>query len=60
MVDDDQCTTAWAVRTLGPLALDSSRLQQMSVAATALGRRDADERLADLVVQAATTGRNAQ
>ena len=60
MVDDDQCTTAWAVRTLGPLALDSSRLQQMSVAATAPGRRDADERLADLVVQAATTGRNAQ
>ncbi len=54
LVDDSDCTPEWVVRTLVPLALDADRLAAMSRAAAGLGRRDADERLADLVITAAS------
>jgi UDP-N-acetylglucosamine--N-acetylmuramyl-(pentapeptide) pyrophosphoryl-undecaprenol N-acetylglucosamine transferase len=53
MVDDDGCTPAWVREFVIPLVLDRGRLEAMGKAAAGLGRRDADERLADLVLAAA-------
>jgi UDP-N-acetylglucosamine--N-acetylmuramyl-(pentapeptide) pyrophosphoryl-undecaprenol N-acetylglucosamine transferase len=55
MVADEKCTPEWVVSTLTPLLTDSDLLARMGAAAAALGRRDADERLADLVLEAATS-----
>jgi UDP-N-acetylglucosamine--N-acetylmuramyl-(pentapeptide) pyrophosphoryl-undecaprenol N-acetylglucosamine transferase len=57
MVEDELCTPVLVRTVVGPLARDAHRLEQMSAAAQSLGRRDADERLADLVLAAA--GRDA-
>ncbi len=53
MIDDDDLTADWLIRELVPLAGDRQRLEQMGSAAADLGRRDADEALADLVFEAA-------
>lgn len=53
VVDDDACTPAWVRTAVLPLLLDPARLAAMGRAAASLGRRDADERLADLVIEAA-------
>lgn len=53
LVEDDRCTPAWMSETLIPVLLDHERLATMGRAAAALGHRDADERLADLVLAVA-------
>jgi UDP-N-acetylglucosamine--N-acetylmuramyl-(pentapeptide) pyrophosphoryl-undecaprenol N-acetylglucosamine transferase len=52
MVDDAACTPAWVRDTLTPLLEDPHRLATMGAAAASSGRRDADERLVDLVLRA--------
>jgi UDP-N-acetylglucosamine--N-acetylmuramyl-(pentapeptide) pyrophosphoryl-undecaprenol N-acetylglucosamine transferase len=53
LVEDDRCTPAWVSQTLIPALMDQARLDTMGRAAAALGHRDADERLADLVLAVA-------
>ena len=53
LVDDAEVTPEWVTRVLQPLALDAARLRAMATAAAAVGTRDGDELLADLVVAAA-------
>ncbi|MDQ1642257.1 MAG: UDP-N-acetylglucosamine--N-acetylmuramyl-(pentapeptide) pyrophosphoryl-undecaprenol [Actinomycetota bacterium] len=55
LVEDAACTPEWVAATLTPLLHDPARLATMSAAAAALGRRDADERLADMVLAAAAS-----
>ena len=50
LVADEDCTTDWVCGTLVPLAADDERLRAMSEAAARGGPRDADDRLADLVL----------
>ena len=50
LVADENCTTDWVGATLVPLAADAERLRAMSEAASRGGHRDADDRLADLVL----------
>ena len=57
LVDDPQCTAAWVRATLTPLLTDPERLATMGRAAESSGRRDADERLVDLALEAAAAGR---
>ena len=52
MVDDAGCTPEWVTATLTPLLLDPARLAAMGTAAESSGRRDADERLVCLVLEA--------
>jgi UDP-N-acetylglucosamine--N-acetylmuramyl-(pentapeptide) pyrophosphoryl-undecaprenol N-acetylglucosamine transferase len=53
MIDDAELTADWLTRELIPLAQDREKLDAMGRAAYELGRRDADETLADLVFEAA-------
>jgi UDP-N-acetylglucosamine--N-acetylmuramyl-(pentapeptide) pyrophosphoryl-undecaprenol N-acetylglucosamine transferase len=53
LVEDAACTPGWVRSTVLPLLLDHARLEAMGLAAASLGRRDADDRLADLVLEAA-------
>jgi UDP-N-acetylglucosamine--N-acetylmuramyl-(pentapeptide) pyrophosphoryl-undecaprenol N-acetylglucosamine transferase len=53
LVPDPGCTPEWVAASLTPLLLDPDRLATMGAAAARFGRRDADERLADMVLQAA-------
>jgi UDP-N-acetylglucosamine--N-acetylmuramyl-(pentapeptide) pyrophosphoryl-undecaprenol N-acetylglucosamine transferase len=55
VVADAACTPGWVAGTLTPLLLDPDALATMGAAAARLGRRDADERLADLVLEAASS-----
>jgi UDP-N-acetylglucosamine--N-acetylmuramyl-(pentapeptide) pyrophosphoryl-undecaprenol N-acetylglucosamine transferase len=52
MVDDAACTADWVEASLTPLLTDPARLATMGAAAAGSGRRDADERLVDLVLEA--------
>lgn len=52
VVDDAAVTPQWVRATVLPLLSDPARLAEMARAAAAVGRRDADEALADLVGQA--------
>jgi UDP-N-acetylglucosamine--N-acetylmuramyl-(pentapeptide) pyrophosphoryl-undecaprenol N-acetylglucosamine transferase len=56
MVDDADCTPDWVRTTLTPLLTDPERLASMGTAASGSGRRDGDERLVDLVLEAARAG----
>jgi UDP-N-acetylglucosamine--N-acetylmuramyl-(pentapeptide) pyrophosphoryl-undecaprenol N-acetylglucosamine transferase len=56
LVEDAACTPEWVRDTLVPVLADPARLAAMGAAAAAFGIRDGDERLADLVVQAAGPG----
>lgn len=53
LVDDASCTPAWVREVLLPLVTDGARRQAMAARAGDFGVRDGDERLADLVVEAA-------
>ena len=53
LVDDAACTPQWLRATVLPLLLDAERLTRMGAAAAGLGVRDADERVADMVLRAA-------
>ncbi|HEY6793405.1 MAG TPA: undecaprenyldiphospho-muramoylpentapeptide beta-N-acetylglucosaminyltransferase [Kineosporiaceae bacterium] len=56
LVDDADCTPEWVRAVLIPLLADPTRLATMAGAASRFGIRDADERLADLVVDAVGRG----
>lgn len=60
IVEDHACTPDWVGAALIPLLGDPVRLATMGAAAAAFGRRDADERLADLVLAAARAGRESR
>ena len=59
LVDDADLSPAWIRSHLIPLLADPEALARASAAATQLGRRHADRRIADLVLQAASHGREA-
>jgi UDP-N-acetylglucosamine--N-acetylmuramyl-(pentapeptide) pyrophosphoryl-undecaprenol N-acetylglucosamine transferase len=63
LVDDAECTSSWVRRSLVPLLGDPDRLASMGAAAARFGRRDGDERLVDMALEAiaaaARTGRRA-
>ncbi len=54
LVDDSDLDAEWLREHLVPLLVDPERLTEMTDAAAGAGVRDADERLADLVVKAAS------
>ncbi|MGZ4640425.1 MAG: undecaprenyldiphospho-muramoylpentapeptide beta-N-acetylglucosaminyltransferase [Actinomycetes bacterium] len=56
LVDDHDCTADWVRGTLTPLLADSARLATMGAAAARFGRRDGDERLVDLALEAYRSG----
>lgn len=53
IVRDDELSSVVVEHLVGGLVLDVERLAAMSAAARSLGARDADERLADMVTEAA-------
>jgi UDP-N-acetylglucosamine--N-acetylmuramyl-(pentapeptide) pyrophosphoryl-undecaprenol N-acetylglucosamine transferase len=53
LIDDDALSAAWITDVVTPLVRDPERLAAMSAAASGLVPRDADVRLAHLVLQAA-------
>lgn len=57
LVSNDALSSEWIAATVPPLASDADRLATMGAAASALIPRDADDRLAELVVEAARTPR---
>lgn len=58
VVDDAELLPAWVDRVLVPLVRDRERLDLMATAASQVGTRDGDRRLADLVEEAlASTSR---
>ncbi len=57
IIDDEAFTPTWIDRVLAPLVTDPQRLAAMSSAASDLVPRDADVRLADMIVAAARNGR---
>jgi UDP-N-acetylglucosamine--N-acetylmuramyl-(pentapeptide) pyrophosphoryl-undecaprenol N-acetylglucosamine transferase len=56
LVDDADCSPAWVRTVLLPLLGDPARLTTMSAAAARFGRRDGDERLVDLALEAIAAG----
>lgn len=52
LVDDADCTPGWVRTVLLPLLGDPARLTSMGAAAARFGRRDGDERLVDLALEA--------
>jgi UDP-N-acetylglucosamine--N-acetylmuramyl-(pentapeptide) pyrophosphoryl-undecaprenol N-acetylglucosamine transferase len=56
LVDDAACTPEWVAATLTPLLVDPQRLATMGAAAAGFGRRDGDERLVDLALEALGSG----
>ncbi|MHB1472420.1 MAG: undecaprenyldiphospho-muramoylpentapeptide beta-N-acetylglucosaminyltransferase [Dermatophilaceae bacterium] len=55
LVGDSSLTPEWIDETLVPLVTDESRMRAMAAAAVDIGERESDERLADLVVVAASS-----
>lgn len=53
MVEDRELTADWLLSEALPLVRDAERLEEMSRAAAPLGVRDADERMAKLIIDAA-------
>lgn len=53
MVEDRELTADWLLSKALPLVRDAERLEEMSRAAAPLGVRDADERMAKLIIDAA-------
>jgi len=51
-VSDAELRPAWIRDQLIPLLTNPRRLQTMSVRAADLGRRDADEKMVDMIVEA--------
>lgn len=56
LVDDADLTASWVAEHVVPLVTDPARLAAMGAAAQALVPRDADERLARVVLEAAAAG----
>ena len=55
LIDDDAFTSSWVDQALIPLITSADRLATMSRAASGIVRRDADEQLADLIAEAASS-----
>jgi UDP-N-acetylglucosamine--N-acetylmuramyl-(pentapeptide) pyrophosphoryl-undecaprenol N-acetylglucosamine transferase len=55
VVEDGDVTPAWVEHTLVPLLADNDQVAVMGAAAARVGHRDADERLADMVLEAAAS-----
>ena len=53
LVDDAELTPAWVSENLVPLLTDPAALAALAANAAAAGTPDADERLADLVLEVA-------
>jgi UDP-N-acetylglucosamine--N-acetylmuramyl-(pentapeptide) pyrophosphoryl-undecaprenol N-acetylglucosamine transferase len=53
MVSDAKFRPPWIRDTVIPLLIDRDRLAEMSGRAADLGRRDADEKLVDMILEAA-------
>ena len=58
LVDDGEFTPDWVRAHVPALVSDPTRLAAMGAAAAGLIRRDADDRLAELVVAVAELGRS--
>ncbi|TQJ11027.1 undecaprenyldiphospho-muramoylpentapeptide beta-N-acetylglucosaminyltransferase [Lapillicoccus jejuensis] len=58
LVDDPRLSADWVRRELVPLAGDAGRVAAMAAAAASVGRRGADDALADLVHEAFAGGRS--
>jgi UDP-N-acetylglucosamine--N-acetylmuramyl-(pentapeptide) pyrophosphoryl-undecaprenol N-acetylglucosamine transferase len=56
MIDNASLTPEWIRDTLLPAVTDRGRVAEMSRAAASLGRRDADARLADVVLHVVANG----
>jgi len=56
LVDDDALTPVWVAENVPPLLTDPGRLAAMGAAAEGLIPRDADERLAEMVLEVAGSG----
>ncbi len=56
LAQDATVDSDWVRTTVLPLVTDRSRLRRMGLAAAAMGHRDADEALTDLVLHAAANG----
>lgn len=54
LIDDAALSSAWIDAVVVPLVNDPARLASMSAAASGIVRRDADERLAAMILEAAT------
>jgi UDP-N-acetylglucosamine--N-acetylmuramyl-(pentapeptide) pyrophosphoryl-undecaprenol N-acetylglucosamine transferase len=52
VVDDESFTPEWVSREIIPLLSDPARLAKMAASSEALGIRNADRRMADLVLEA--------
>ncbi|WP_377641928.1 undecaprenyldiphospho-muramoylpentapeptide beta-N-acetylglucosaminyltransferase [Oryzobacter terrae] len=59
LVEDAAVDPAWVRSAVVALATDATRLASMASASASVGERDGDEKLADLVVAAAASGRAA-
>ena len=57
MVSDGELTAVWVAENVVPMLGDPARIASMSAAAARYGRRDADEALARLVIEAAARRR---
>ena len=57
LVPDDELTAEWVAATVPGLATDTDRLAAMGAAASALIPRDADDKLARIVLETAGAGR---
>jgi UDP-N-acetylglucosamine--N-acetylmuramyl-(pentapeptide) pyrophosphoryl-undecaprenol N-acetylglucosamine transferase len=55
LVSDAELRPAWIRETIIPLVTNPRRLRTMSARAAELGRRDADELLVDMIVEAAAS-----
>lgn len=60
MVDDSGFTPQWFLSTVVPLALSEERLEAMSAASLRVGRRDAAQRMAQIIREEAFTHRAAE
>jgi UDP-N-acetylglucosamine--N-acetylmuramyl-(pentapeptide) pyrophosphoryl-undecaprenol N-acetylglucosamine transferase len=58
LVSDAELSAAWIVATASPLIRDAAGLAQMSARAAELGRPDADDKLVDMIIEAAGAGSN--
>lgn len=56
VVEDSAVNSAWITENVVPLVGDPARVSTMGAAAAAHGRRDADEALVDLVLEAVASG----
>jgi UDP-N-acetylglucosamine--N-acetylmuramyl-(pentapeptide) pyrophosphoryl-undecaprenol N-acetylglucosamine transferase len=60
LVDDNDFSADWIRDNLIPLLLDKDRLARMAASSEHLGIRDADRRMADLILEVAASGQDSR